>query len=150
MTTTTKTPVDQVLCAAMHEAGHAVAFQAAGAKVLSIQVYAHGNTAAGDCYVDDDQIPDLPKYLTAIMAGTEAQARWLARYHGHTLGSARREIGSGSAHDKRDFARYARGSGISEARARRKAQSFVSSHWGRIERLGKKLAKRGRLSSWSL
>lgn len=146
---TDDTPVDQVLCTAIHEAGHIVAFQAAGAKVTKAKVWKHGPRASDYTRVSDDPPEDLTKYLIAILAGTEAQARWLARYHGHTVASARREIGSDSDSDRSWWRYYAKGSGLTESAIRRKAGSFVSSKFGRIERLGTKLARRGSLSSWS-
>lgn len=141
--------IDQLLCAAIHEAGHAVAFGKAGITVHYIQVWPSGDGAKGYCHADNEHIPDRLGYLAAILTGVEAQARWLQKYHGHSLGSARREIGTDGS-DRRAFRAYSRGTGISETQARRKAESLVAWNFGRIERLATKLAKRGRLSSWSL
>ena len=136
--------VDQILCAATHEAGHAVAFKAAGVRVRKLEVWApksHAHSAHGICDVDESQIPDMGAFLLGILAGDVAECRWLMRYHGHTSHTARRELASGSASDLAKFHEHSAGK-FREAKVRRKAESFVWWNWGRIERLGKKLARK--------
>ncbi|PRW63029.1 hypothetical protein [Actinopolyspora mortivallis] len=145
-------PTDQspeLLAAAVHEAGHALAFRKARVRVHSLQVWLKDGDAEGLCRVDDSHIPDRLAFLAAILAGAEAHARFVAQHHGMVfLANARRAVAGCASDDHALFQHYAHG--VSHGRALSRARSFVWWNSGPITRLGHKLARTGRLSGWSL
>ncbi|SFJ76554.1 Peptidase M50B-like [Amycolatopsis sacchari] len=136
------------LITAHHEAGHAIAHLVAGGRVQSVKIIStyHGVMTPRE----HEPAPDnVLGWLVMILAGHEAAARYVAK-NGYGLGTARRLTRDGAASDLAGFRRFARGTGISEAHARREAARLVSRHWGRVHRAALRLDKAGRLSGSQL
>jgi hypothetical protein len=129
---------------AYHEAGHAVAHRVAGGKVRAVELHRNGH---GVTITDEDgPTPATAQgWLVMLLAGGEAQAKFLTQHH-FGLGKARRYVQSSCAGDLADFRRDSRGFGISESTARRGAERLVRSHWRRIDRAASLLLKNGRIS----
>ncbi len=136
---------------AMHEAGHAVAFKKAGVRIrkLTLTRSMFGGHQ-GCCEVDDPTERQLRGYLVAILAGIEAEARYLKTHHGFSLSAGRDTAAYGGRYDLAAFKKYSAGTGLSKSSARSKAASLVSWNYGRIESVAARLANSGRLGSWGV
>ncbi|EHY90009.1 hypothetical protein [Saccharomonospora azurea] len=130
---------------AFHEAGHAVIHCAAGGRIKRAVLTDDDNGYV--IPVEEEPHPGrLMDWLAMILGGHEAAARFLVKHAGYGLSHARATTQPGARSDLAGFRRYARGSGISEAAARRETEKRVRRHWSRIERAAKKLHARGRLT----
>lgn len=142
-------PHAELYSSACHEAGHAVAFKAAGVRIYHVTLWAVGDFAHGACEVDEETIGDIEPFLIAILAGREAQARWLVKRSSWWLLGSARDV-CPAKDDRKKFKHYAQSTGHTEAQIRPKAEKFVASNWSKIERLGNKLAKNGKITTWDL
>lgn len=134
------------LATAYHEAGHAVAHKLAGGKVKHVKIHRSGQSG-GTGVVEDGpggRISELG-WMVMILAGAEAEFRYLTREAGLSTGQARANVAHGSKTDMTDLRAAVREYGISEAKARNKTRSLINSHWGRITRAAIKLDTRGTL-----
>jgi hypothetical protein len=130
---------------AAHEAGHGVICAALGIQVV------HVTLTATSGHTKHRGHNDLDAELLILLAGQEAQARWVQRHvSGYGFGSALRYAKRCSAHDMRDFRRLVRRSALSEGTARSHCRSLVRKHWGRIDRAADRLARTGHVSGSSL
>ena len=134
------------LVIAYHEAGHAVAHRVAGGKVSTVEISGDGSGGVTSTAEDGPTADTLTDWLVMILAGSEAEARFLVRHHGHWRTAARRHARPGSRSDMANFRRYATGSGISESTARAAAERLVRTHWRRIEKVAALLVKKGRIT----
>lgn len=147
----------QLLATAAHEAGHAHAFHHAGIPIGEIRVWWQGDSTAGhvtlaDDYIDEDQ---LDGNLIALVAGHEAEARWLTEHGGFQLLGFRNQSGALSASrgrccsDMTNFRRLRRRhkSELTEPAARVQARALLVRRWPHLERLALRLARHRRLTS---
>jgi hypothetical protein len=125
------------LAIAVHELGHAWAWQDAGLTVYKI-TFSGKDGATGVRFGDDD----LFDYAVGCWAGFEAEDKW-RRQHGH--GRAKRSNASVDIRNFRDAVREL-GGGLSEGKARRLARARVTKRWRQIEHLAPHLVRAGRIS----
>ncbi|WP_020418526.1 M50 family metallopeptidase [Amycolatopsis sp. ATCC 39116] len=137
------------LTTAHHEAGHAVAHLLAGGTVREVVLSRDGRTGYTEIAEDGPREGNLMGWLVMLLAGQEANARFLTE-HGYSLSRARRVCRAASPGDLREFRAAARGTGISEHRARRATERLVDRKWSRIHRAALRLAARGRLPGSAL
>jgi hypothetical protein len=131
---------------AYHEAGHAVVHRVAGGQVKKVEILRNGGgitVTAEDGPADDD---GLIHWLVMILAGGEAEARFLVRKHGQWRSDARRAARPTCSSDLSDFRQAAKGSSISESKARNAAEVLVRKHWRRIDKVAALLFAKGKLT----
>ncbi len=133
------------LATAHHEAAHAVAHKLAGGRVHEVRFFSA--TAGGTKVAEDGPGGPVSNlgWLVMLLAGGEAELRFLDRDPRVGRRQARAAVAAGCRGDLTAFRAAARGTGISERRARAAARSLVSAHWGRIARVAAKLDQRHRL-----
>ena len=143
-----------LLPTAAHEAGHAIAASAAGLTVVDIALWHEQGGAAGHVELieepDDLDSESLNGFLVSIVAGQEAQARFLTRYSTFALlGSARAATEGSCCDDKALFKTVHKRhpEALSRGEARHQAQRLITQRWDRLERLAARLAKYRRLTS---
>lgn len=140
-----------LLCAAVHEAGHAVTAVLGGLEFHGARVYRAGDRYRGyiEADVDKDDPNQVNGCLVMTVAGHEAEALWMARYLDWPHRKALRERRSGCADDMEIFRRYRRhpASTLSEPAARRRAHRLLVTHWRRVEHFADRLARSGRLTA---
>ncbi|PXY31109.1 hypothetical protein [Prauserella muralis] len=131
---------------AFHEAGHAVVHCAAGGRLRTARLTA--DDAGHITTRENGPHPDRPlDWLAMLLAGHEAATRFLVQHGGYSTGQARSRTRGSARDDLAAFRRDARGTGISESRARREAATRVRRHWGRIQRAAHTLHATGRLTT---
>ncbi|MCA1191355.1 MULTISPECIES: hypothetical protein [unclassified Saccharopolyspora] len=144
-----------VLAAAVHEAGHAVLHTVAGMQVTAMHVWHHGgNVTSGrveiaETEIDDDQVDG---YLTAVVAGGEAEALWLSEQAGQSIGRSRRQVYASCRSDQLNYRRTHRHTpgSLTETAARARAHTLLTRHWDRVERLAARLADARHLTRTAL
>lgn len=143
-----------LLPAAAHEAGHAIAASKAGLTIVDIALWREKDGVAG--YVEVTEEPgDLDTegingYLVTIAAGQEAQSRFLTHHSNFVfLSSARSATEAHCCDDKALSAAIRRRHRevLSRSDARHQAQRLITQHWAHLERLTARLAKHRRLTS---
>lgn len=142
----------QVLKVAAHEIGHALVWRHAGIAIREVRLSRGWFGGISDAFCRPD-IGDVTKatidpYLTGLMGGAAATARFVTTFQGAWLTSGR----EGSAADIDTFRWYARrvGSRLSIGAAQGRARSILAGHASRLDRFTVELARTGRLSGWSL
>ncbi|MGH3985696.1 MAG: hypothetical protein ACRDTZ_00055 [Pseudonocardiaceae bacterium] len=140
----------QLLPTGAHEAGHAIAFRASGARVTGMSVGGWGGVTRTTGEPAPDNARGMEGFAVAVLAGQEAEISYLQRHHGYSRGRALRETAHGASSDMREFRGYSSASGLSEAEARRRARALVRHHRGRIDRLAERVSERGELGGWSI
>ncbi|MGW4829764.1 M50 family metallopeptidase [Amycolatopsis japonica] len=131
---------------AYHEGGHAVALKLAGGTVKHVKVHANGRQG-GTRTVEDGpggRISELG-WMVMLLAGAEAEYRYLTREAGLPASQAKASIKAGSQTDMSDLRNAVKAYGISEATVRSKTKSLINSNWGRITKVAVKLDERGTL-----
>lgn len=140
----------ELMPTAAHEAGHAVAALSAGFAIAEIRIWResdehhyghHGYVRLTQDTFTDEEHDDHP---VVLVAGHEAEARWMSKHADYLLlGSARRDTRGGACHDLDTFRRNRRkGNGtLTEPQARAQARVLLARHWHRIERLALRLAR---------
>lgn len=121
-----------------HEYAHGLAVAKGGGKVKRMVAGEDGG------YTDYDlgtMREESPEHLRAIAAGREAQIAYLTR-NGHSRREA--ELAADSHGDDVELHKYASSRDVS--RARRAAQQFVRQRYNRIERGGRRLARKGTMT----
>lgn len=139
------------LIVATHEAGHAVIAVLSGLHVEEIKIWRHGETYAGlvRTPINEADADELAASLLTAVAGHEAEALWRSQHLAESRGTAIRQSRSGCNHDMALFRKYRRlGKDLpTETAARQLAHRQLVTHWPRIERLGARLARAGRLTT---
>ncbi|OQO91962.1 hypothetical protein B1813_06675 [Saccharomonospora piscinae] len=140
---TTRNPEDpHQLRIAVHELGHAVAWQAGGLTVGRIKHTGDEGACRVTYYPEPDQ---LHAFAIGCWAGFEAEDRWM---RAAKRGRAKR---TNSAHDLdlyRTAVRELRreyGTRLSESKARSQARTLVARRWALIERTAPVLIRQGRI-----
>lgn len=141
-----------LLKVAAHEIGHALVWRHAGISIREVRLSRGWFGGISDAYckpdIGDITTATIDPYLTGLMGGAAAQARFAATFEGAWFDSGR----YGSAADIDTFRWYARriGSRLSIGAAQSRARSILNGHTARLDRLTVELARTGRLSGWSL
>ncbi|WP_326960555.1 hypothetical protein [Amycolatopsis sp. NBC_01286] len=141
------------LIAAAHEVAHAIGFAAAGVAVTEIEVYGHGENAAGHVFVPGGiDVTNLRGFAVAHFAGRAADLRWCDE---HQLPPApERTCATDMAMVRefiRDAGRETKAHGEKKfspglASLRSEATRFVRAHWSTVARLAPRLARTGSLN----
>lgn len=145
----TKTP-DQRAVTAYHEAGHARAIRVGGLTVTGMRVNPHGggHTTWDPRRGMSDQ--ERRGLLVAIVAGQEAECRYLMDRYGYSYKEALRESHAHASGDREIFKREAAGTGYTFEDLRPDAHRLVRWHAYTIETNAKPLARRGhRGGTWA-
>lgn len=139
----TRNPEDpHQLRIAVHELGHAWAWQAGGLQIRSVT----HTGSDGDCHVRYYPTPEqLHAFAVGCWAGYEAEDRWLRT---HRRGRASR---GNASHDLREFRGAVRelrelGITLTETQARAQARTLITRHWTQITRTAPDLIRRGRIT----
>lgn len=141
-----------LLKVAAHEIGHALVWRHAGISIREVRLSRGWFGGISDAYcrpdIDDVTRSTIDPYLTGLMGGAAATARFATTFQGAWPTSGR----DGSAADIDTFRWYARrvGSRLSIGAAQSRARSILAGHTSRLDRHTVELARTGRLSGWSL
>lgn len=146
-----------LLATAAHEAGHALACHHAGIDIAEIVLWQQGDSIGGHVIPSSDHL-DEDQYdgqLVALVAGHEAEARWLTDHGGYRTLGFRDHSGAlsvsrgGCCTDLANFRRLRRkGTGsLAEPTARAQARALLIRRWPHLERLALRLARHRRLTS---
>lgn len=143
---------DMRMVVSAHEVGHAVAYRAAGLTVryARLESGVFGGLG-GRAKIVEQLVPEkkVAGYAVACLAGSEAEARYLARHYGVSLAKARCIAAPAlEASDLDEFKQAAKHAGLSRSEGQRRAEQVISTHWGMIERLATKLARKNKLTGW--
>ena len=146
------------LSIAAHEVGHGVGFVEAQCRpeLLAFETTLFGRLKGGYNRLGDehDEPPSwkIPAFLTALMAGHAADARFAHRYFGMSSEDAYEWAADSARDDYAAFDRYRATYRVrcSTETAYARAEQLVARHGDRIDRLTLRMAKRGRLSGSAL
>ncbi len=145
----TKNP-DQRTVAAYHEAGHARAARVSGMTVTGMWVKSHGGGQTK--WVPRPDMTDQQRraLLVAIVAGQEAECRYLMDRYGYSYKDALRESHAHASTDREVFKRAAEDTGYTFEGLRPDAHRLVRWQAYTIETNAKPLARRGhRGGTWA-
>ncbi|RSD26435.1 hypothetical protein [Amycolatopsis eburnea] len=134
----------EILALAAHEVGHAMVCSKYGIKVVKLWI----NGDAGQTQHAEPDMTDQKQVdgaLAVFFGGLEAGAAWVQRNAGMWRGQALRWSRQCSESDLSNYRGLRRHGSVSQAKHQAMARTVISSNWGRIDRLAKKLATDGHL-----
>lgn len=145
----TRTP-DQRAVTAYHEAGHARAARVGGATVTGMWVKPRGGGHTTWDLRRDMSDQERRAMLVAVVAGQEAECRYLMDRYRYSYKEALRESHAHASTDREIFKRAAEGTGYTFEGLRPEAHRLVRWHAYTIETNAKPLARRGhRGGTWA-
>ncbi len=138
----TGTPNERTV-AAYHEAGHARGYKVAGVTVHGMSVKSDGSGET--LWKPRSGMSDRQRraLLVAIIAGQEAECRYLMDRHGCSYKEALKRSHSGAEHDRKSFKQRAEGTGYTFEGLRPDAHRLVRWHAYTIETNAKPLSRHG-------